>query len=224
MAICTVFFAANAIKFIDGAWISALFALIISCLIMSWRRGKRALQKYLAKELQPLSLLIDDIKEEKIPRVSGVGVYLTARKDVIPLALLQNLTHNKALHEILVFVTISSADVPTIESKSRKSVKQVYQNIWQIEATYGFQEDPCIPVLMREIADEYETINFDDGDVSYYISREIVKFTFGPEKSHNLYPIEHIIFNVLHKNAQRSAEFYGVSPGRSIEVGTVIEL
>jgi KUP system potassium uptake protein len=224
LCICILFLAANAVKIPSGGWVPLVLAVVVGSLIMSWRRGKRALQDYMERTLQPLNDLLEDLEENPLPRVPGVGVYLTARQDVVPLAMRQNLRHHQALHSTLILVTIESADVPIVPAKVRNVITHSAPNVWQIEATFGYMQEPDIPRLMRSVADEFDSIDFDDDDVSYFISREIVKFTFDENKTHNLYPVEHIVFNWMHRNAQRSAEFFRIQPESSIEVGTELVL
>ena len=51
-------------------------------------------------------------------RVPGTAVFMTGNPDVVPVALLHNLKHNKVLHERVVLMTVRARDVPHVPGRS----------------------------------------------------------------------------------------------------------
>jgi K+ transporter len=63
--------------------------------------------------------------------ISGTAVYLTQFPDLAPPSFVQNVRHNKVLHEQLVFLTTTTTRVPTavIMSVSNRS-RRVFDELW----------------------------------------------------------------------------------------------
>ena len=72
----------------------------------------------------------------QLVRVTGTAVYLTGNLDVVPIAFLHNLKHNKVLHERVVMLTVRTDDVLYVgeASASRwklgKGFYQVTVDLW----------------------------------------------------------------------------------------------
>ena len=98
----------------------------------------------------PLDLFIESIGASPPPRVPGTAVFLTSTPDRVPHALLHNLKHNKVLHERVVFLTIVTRDIPRVpRGGARAHRRSLGAQFWQIDAYYGFIEDPDVPALLE---------------------------------------------------------------------------
>ncbi len=62
------------------------------------------------------------------PRVHGSAIYLTNRLDVVPVALLHNLKHNKILHERIVLMQILTKNIPHVDEPDRIEVHHLADN------------------------------------------------------------------------------------------------
>ncbi len=76
-----------------------------------------AMRKALERDTFPLADFI--AKFHGKPRVDGIAVYLTGRTDVVPVALLHNLKHNKVLHQHIVLLHVATANTPRVEPARR---------------------------------------------------------------------------------------------------------
>lgn len=56
-------------------------------------------------------------------RVSGTALYLTAQPIGAPVALVQNVRFNKALHQHVVVLTVSTLSVPRVADDHRPAVQ-----------------------------------------------------------------------------------------------------
>ena len=61
-----------------------------------WSEGYAAMRAALERDTFPLADFIEKFHDKA--RVAGTAVYLTSRTDVVPVALLHNLKHNKVIH------------------------------------------------------------------------------------------------------------------------------
>jgi KUP system potassium uptake protein len=78
-------------------------------------QGRRAHIEKIRSESLPLDLFLE--RADKTPvRVAGTAVFLTARSDAVPGALLHNLKHNKVLHERVVLAMSKSTTRPIVSA------------------------------------------------------------------------------------------------------------
>src|SRR5207249_4055050 len=63
-------------------------------------------------------------------------------------ALVLNLTHNKVLHEKIVFLTVMTEDVPHVGGEQRVTVKRSGKGFHNVTARYGFMQDPDINEIL----------------------------------------------------------------------------
>src|SRR4029077_16752591 len=93
------FFGANLLKLAEGGWFplaiaGAAFTVMSTWL---WGRGRAATQR--ASGALPLATLVETLSPDRPVRVPGTAIYMTARVENVPTALLHNMKHNKVLHE-----------------------------------------------------------------------------------------------------------------------------
>ena len=78
-------------------------------------------------------------------RVAGTAVFLTARTDVVPGALLHNLKHNKVLHERVVIARCMVDDTPFVPPRKRIEVEKLGKGFFAVRIHHGFFETPDVP-------------------------------------------------------------------------------
>ena len=113
------FFGANIIKFFDGGWFPLVLAVIIFLVMMTWKKGRSLLQKRIQEETQPLEDFLYDIGKKNIARVPGTAVFMNGNASRTPTAILQNIKHNKILHERVLFVTVKTRPIPYVDEDER---------------------------------------------------------------------------------------------------------
>ena len=78
-------------KFVEGAWFTLLVAASAWLIMKTWREGRALLMKRVTRNLVPASLIVNELKNGKIVRVRGIGVFLSSSSDGLPLVLLHHL-------------------------------------------------------------------------------------------------------------------------------------
>ena len=217
LAIDMTFFAANTLKFFAGGWLPLLIALALFAVLTTWRRGR---QLVIARKKENaigrdafIELMTDDI-----PRVQGTAVFLTGDRDIAPGALLHNLKHNKVLHARVVFLTIVTRDIPRVAAKERVKIEHLGHNFWQIQADFGFTENPDVPALLDACGrHEFE---FDMMDTSFFVSRETLIATRTP----GMALWRERLFVSMSRNAVKATDFFRIPTNRVVELGTQVEL
>src|SRR5262249_8718747 len=135
-------------------WFPLVIAASIFTLLMTWRKGREIVSRNRVAEEGPLQDFIDSLAEHRFPvrRVPGVGVFLNATQQTTPLALRANVEHNHVMHERVIILTIEVAQVPHVAEAQRLTVDDLGHGddgISGLIASYGFQDTPNVPALMR---------------------------------------------------------------------------
>ena len=158
-------------------------------------------------------VLFDNIK-----KVKGIAVFLVAEQDIVPVALKQNLKHNKCLHEYNIFVTVNTHEVPWIGMNKRTEVTYLGNNCWKVILNFGFKNDPDVPDSLKHI--EQFNFDFDPARVSYFLSHEAVV----PTPAQGMALWREKLFAHMHRNAGTAAEFLKLPSNNVVEMGAKLEI
>ncbi len=85
------FLASNSLKIVQGGWLPLAIAAAIFLTMDTWRRGRRLHLERVRNESMPLKLGSLNAPIKSPLRVAGTSVFLSARLDSVPGALLHNL-------------------------------------------------------------------------------------------------------------------------------------
>jgi KUP system potassium uptake protein len=217
-AIDLSFLASNSLKIPEGGWFPLLIGGIVFTLLTTWKRGRALLMQRLSEDSMPLEAFIGSIAASPPARVPGTAVFLTSTVDRVPNALLHNLKHNKVLHEQVVFLTVHTRDIPRVPLKERIVVRNLGCAFWGLEASYGFTEEPDVPVLLGLCGPH--GLTFDTMDTSFFVSRE----TLIPSVAPGFSRWRESLFVAMSKMAVKATDFFNVPTNRVVELGTQVEL
>jgi KUP system potassium uptake protein len=202
------------LKVLQGGWVPLAMAGLVYAIMLVWRAGATAVQA----ERQMLGGRSDaalrQIVAGRFPRVPGTAVFL-ARSDVAaPPILLWHLKTNRALHESVLILDVSTASVPYVPIIGPMALRELAPRVWRGEVEFGFMERPDIPrVVDRLRAQGYP---FDPSDVTYYMSHEHI---LPREDGDGLpRPVE-AVFAFLQRNAPPLCEYFHVPRDRVVEIG-----
>ncbi len=204
-----IFFGANILRVMEGGWVPLVVAAIIGLLIVTWRRGKRIVGAFEARQSIPLADLAAALAKRPPERVEGTAVFLTANPANTPGALLHNLKHNKVLHARNLIVSVRTADRPTIVPEERATVERIDDSFTSVVLKYGFMETPDVPhdLTMQLAITPMKT--------SYFIGRNTLKAS--AEEGMPLW--QDRIFMFLQRNASDPTDFLRIPPGKVLELG-----
>src|SRR4029453_9336702 len=113
------FLAANLSKVAHGGWLPLLIAVVVFTLMTTWRRGREIVSGNRRQQEGSLLEFVDELYARGLPRVPGTAVFPHPGKESTPLALRANVEHNKILHEDVLIVSASSANVPHVPVTDR---------------------------------------------------------------------------------------------------------
>ncbi len=214
-------FSANALKLLDGGWLPLLVGVCLLTLMMTWKQGRQAIHDTLIENQQPLKEFMAGLEEYPPTRVPGTAVFMSMLVNTVPPALLHNLKHNKVLHEQVLFLTVDSAGVPYVPFGERYRLERLSRGSWQAVATWGFKQEPNVPQLLEQIAQEHPELNLEPMATSYFLSRQTVMI-----QSRRPWYMgwRRRLFAFMARNASRSTRFFKIPPNRVVEMGMQMEL
>ncbi|MDO8605255.1 MAG: potassium transporter Kup [Phaeospirillum sp.] len=219
LVIDLAFFGANLLKVANGGWFPLAIGAVIFLLMATWRRGRQILTKRLAEGAMPLDMFLKQQKDStNIIRVRGTAIFMTGDPSTVPIALLHNLKHNKALHQRVVFMTVVTEDIPRVSARDRVVVEGLVEGFYRITVRYGFFQEPDIPKVLRLC--KAFGLEFDMMDTSFFLGRETLISSVHPEMAE----WRERLFVVMSRNAVSATDFFRIPAGRMVELGVQVQL
>ena len=212
------FFGANAVKILQGGWVTLAIAALLFTLMTTWRTGRRLLAERLTARAVPLEDFIAMVAEHSPARVPGTAVFMTAQPRGTPPALAHNLRYNKILHEHVIVLTVTTAETPHVQREERVTVQPLGLGMFNVRARFGFMEDPDVPEALLLARDN--GVLMDDEDVTYFLGRETILAT--RRKGMALWREK--LFVLMARNAVRATAFFRLPPERVVELGVQVEM
>jgi KUP system potassium uptake protein len=211
-----VFFSANLMKLLEGAWAPILFGASMVLLILTWRRGTNILAQKTRRTEVPLNTLLASLEKHPPHVVPGTAVFLTSQPEFAPTALLHNLKHNKILHEHNVILTIITTDTPRVTEDERVRITALSGHFSLVALKFGYMEQPNVPKALA-IARKHGW-HFDIMSTSFFLSRRALK----PAAHSGMPRWQDRLFIGLAKSASDATDFFQIPTGRVVEVGTQV--
>ena len=210
------FFAANAMKLFEGAWLPLLFGTTMVIIILTWRRGSGILVNKTRRTEVPIDTLFRSL-EKKLPHiVPGTAVFLTSDPDFAPTAMLHNLKHNKVLHANNVILTIITSDTPHVPEEDRVQITPLSEHFSRVSLKFGYMDTPNVPKALA-IARKHGW-QFDIMSTSFFLSRRSLR----PSASSGMPSWQDHLFIALARSASDATDFFQIPTGRVVEVGTQV--
>ncbi|MHC2145284.1 potassium transporter Kup [Pseudomonas sp. 210_17 TE3656] len=213
-----LFFAANVPKVVQGGAFPVLAGIALFVLMTTWKRGKQILVERLDEGSLPLPLFIGSIRVQPPHRVEGTAVFLTARADAVPHALLHNMLHNQVLHNQVVLLTVVSEDMPRVPTQHQFEVEAYGEGFYRVLLHFGFMDEPDVPAALKLC--HLEGLDFSPMRTTYFLSRETVI----PSRLVGMARWRAMLFAFLLKNANGTLRFFNLPLNRVIELGTQVEI
>lgn len=214
-------FTSNTQKIADGGWLPFSIAIVLLTLMLTWKTGRDQIHHTLADGQQPLKQFMQGLEEYPPNRVPGTAVFMSMIVNTVPPALLHNLKHNKVLHEHVLFVTVDVADVPYVSYTERYQLEHISRSSWQIVARWGFKQEPNVPQLLEQVAQEHPEVELEPMQMSYFLSRQSI-IVVRKIAWHQRW--RRVLFAFMARNAARSTRFYKIPPNKVVEMGMQLEL
>jgi KUP system potassium uptake protein len=143
---------------------------------------------------------------------------MSGNSDGTPPVLLHHLKHNQVLHRQVVLLSIVPRDVPTVPKEEQIEVIEKGNGFYRIIWNSGFMETPNVPqILLRARA---EGLVCEPSTTSYFLGRETL-LTSGKS---TMMLWRKLLFAFVSRNALSATSYFGLPPGRVVELGMQVDL
>jgi len=218
LVIDIAYFSSNMLKLLHGGWFPLLLGAFLFTMMLTWKRGRELVFENLQKHAIPLEDFLASLFISPPARVPGTAIFLRGESDGVPHAMLHNLSHNKVLHERVVFLTVVMQEVPYVPEEDQVRVEVLGNECYQMNVRYGFKNVPDIPAALYLAQDQ--GLEFEMMETSFFIARQTV--VANPVRGMALWR-EHI-FVAMSRHARGAADYYQIPSNRVIELGTKVEI
>ncbi|MDO8793217.1 MAG: potassium transporter Kup [Vicinamibacterales bacterium] len=209
---------ANLLKIVRGGWLPLGVAALVFTLMTTWKTGRRLIAERLTSRAIPLDEFMAAVIANPPTRVSGTAVFMTAQPKGTPAALTHNLRFNKVLHEHIVILMVTTAQVPQVPEAEQASVEALGHGVFNVKVRYGFMQDPDVPEALALA--QAKGVDIDRDDVTFFLGRETIIPTKGP----GMALWREKLFVLMSRNAQRATAFFRLPAERVVELGVQVEI
>jgi KUP system potassium uptake protein len=211
------FLSSNALKIVEGGWFPLGIAAAVFVVMDTWRVGRRAHMEQIRKGSLALDLLLERAGN-LAQRIGGAAVFMSARSDITPSALLHTLKHFRLLHERVVLAHVTVEDTPFVPNARRVSVQKLGKGFFAAEIRYGFFQTPDVPKALEQ-ARKFG-LALEPEATTYFLGRE----TLVPGEHPVLRHWRISLYMWLASNALAPARFFRLPPNRVVELGTQVTI
>ena len=211
------YFAANLTKVPSGGWFPLLVGFVIFAVLTTWARGRQLMIERLREAAMPIKVFIQSAANAAT-RVPGTAVFMTSSADGVPHALLNNLKHNKVLHERVVLLTVKIADEPFVAEADRIVLEKMGEGFHRMIIRYGFMQEADVPAALQRVHNcggEFKMM-----DTSFFLARQ----TLLPAERPGMMLWREKLFAWMLRNAESAMEFFRLPTNRVVELGSQVEI
>jgi KUP system potassium uptake protein len=213
------FFAANLMKVAQGGYVPLILAALVYGVMLIWHIGATAVSTRLQAKVTPVGAFMSRIAEAGIPRVPGTAVFLTRTQRDVPPVMEWHVKHNRALHEKLLVLTVTTQSVPWVRDTERLTFEEIAPRFWRAAARYGFMERPDIPALLQHALGLGCTIDL--SDITYYVGHETVV----PDEADKALPrVVEALFAFMQRNSAHLTEYFRLPMDAVVEIGRQVSI
>lgn len=211
-----VFALANMLKIFDGGLVPLMMAAFMTVLILTWVNGTRYLRKKDHRQAIGLSDLMEKLERDQPTQIEGTAIFLTSNPHDAPLALMQNLKHNKVLHAHNVVLTIINSDNARVPDDQRVLVDILSSHMTRVIVTFGYMETPDVPRALMMAQCFGLEVNLDEA--SFFLGkRSIIS-----DPKRGLPEWQDHIYIAMARSAASATDFYRIPYNRVVEMGMQI--
>jgi KUP system potassium uptake protein len=216
-----VFLSSNSLKIMSGGWLPLAVGGLLFLLMTTWIQGRAFLSTALEEKKVTFEELEEKIKTKKLVTVEGTAIYLAKTLHGIPQVLMNNLEHNRVIHEKIVVLTIVTTEEPFVDDEDKQiKIRQFGSEgqFYRVKLYFGFKESPDVRYALNLAIKKGLDVNLDD--VSFFVGNEHLVF-----KQRSQFPVwRRELFLFMFKNAGNAIDFFKIPVEKVVELGVRVEL
>jgi KUP system potassium uptake protein len=218
------FFSANLAKVTHGAWLPLVVGLVLSTVMVTWRKGQLIVSRNRTEKEGPLDGFLETLgsREPPVRRVPGTAIFLNPSKDTTPLALRAEVEHTHALQEQVVIISVDRVSVPHVDRDDRFVVTRMGHGLFRVFHVVdrvGYRDKTDVPkalALARKLG--LLPRNLDLEHASYFVSR----MTITPTDAPGLDRWRKKLFVTMARNAASPIEAFALPSDRTVMMGSQV--
>ncbi len=218
LAIDFSFLGANLVKVASGGWVPLVIAGGVYLLMATWKRGRALLAARLSEGALPVDLFLASLDGSHPVRVPGTAIFMSRAGHGVPIALLHNLKHNKVIHERVVFLTVVTDEVPLVRPKDRIAQERLGKGFWRVALHYGFMQDVDVPKALLKL--RLDGAPIEEMSTTYFLTRETLIATARPGMAR----WRDRLYAWMTRTHGQADVYFGIPPGRVVELGLQVEI
>jgi KUP system potassium uptake protein len=226
LSVEVTFFSANIAKIGHGAWLPLVVGLVISIVMLNWRRGQTIVTKNRVDQEGTLTSFLEELATTACPpaRVPGVAVFLCRNDDTTPLSLRAAVKHTHALAQKVVIVSVETVSIPHVDSFDRFTVEiqgRGLFKVFHVTVRCGYRDGLNLPAALqlcrkRGLLER----SLDLEHASYFVSR----ITIVPTGSPSMQPWRKKLFIAMARNASSPIEHFNLPGEQTLMLGSQVPL
>ncbi len=213
------FFVANLLKIVQGGWVPLAFGALLFTIMVTWRSGVDAVRAILADRSEPVDQFMAELREQKIIRVPGVGVFLSRGNEQVPPAVIDHARYTRSLYKNVIMLNVSFEETPRVDDKDRTTIEHVEEGMWRAHVRFGFIESPDLKAALSRIDGLDPSVDFDQA--IYISARDLV---IGRAQRPRMPRWQAPIFGFLYRNAVRVVDRFNLPPNQVVEVSREVRV
>lgn len=212
------FFGASVSKLFHGAWFPLVIGGVAFTMMLTWKQGRALLLRQIQDRTLTVEEFVESLALQEPQRVKGQAVYLTANPDIVPIALLHNMRHNKILHSEVCLLHFSTERVPRVPNSRKVEVASLGNGLYRIVARFGFMEYPNIKQVFALA--NHQGMHFRPESISFFLNRE--KIVANMRTKMSIWRKK--LFALMARNAVSATTYYDIPSGQVIEIGVQVQI
>jgi KUP system potassium uptake protein len=219
------FFAANIAKVEHGAWLSLAIALLLSAVMVNWRRGQVVVSRNRAAREGSLSGFLASLPsaEPPVSKVPGVAVFLNPDKRTTPIALLAEVRYTRTFPQRALSVSVDTVSIPHVDEYERFTVERIGDEfqVFHVTVRVGYHDALDVPAALRECRKQgLLERNLDLENAAYFLSRIAITPTDAPA----IRRFRKRVFIAMARNAASPIDAFRLPRESTVIVGSQIPL
>lgn len=213
------FLAANATKFFEGGWFPLAIGAVLAFLMLVWRSGTLAVQRRLEEMSVPFASFVESLDRDLVARIPGCAVVLTRAVDHASPILVQQMRHNRVLHEHVILMTILPVGRPIVHARDRLEITGLGHGFHRVVVKLGFMQTPDVATYVKGCV--RMGLDCAKDEIHYMVAYEHV--TRRARKPH-FPPLFWHVFSLMSKTGVRLTDFLQVADKQVFEIGIKVQI
>jgi KUP system potassium uptake protein len=219
------FLGANLTKAAHGGWFPLTIGLAVFAVLSTWKRGSEKVRARRIEEEGSLRSFVEELRamDPSPARVPGTAVYLNARRETTPLALRASVEHTHAVHEAVIIISLETTRAPYVPESERLVIDNLgYDDdgISHLTARFGFQDTLDVPRTLALACEAGLEADVDPETAVYFLSQVSIQ----PTRAPGMRAWRKRLFVAMSRNAASPVEYFRLPAGRTVTIGSQIEL